>query len=254
MGWLGSALPACSTSSRLSAFYTLSTSTIRSKSCLRQPSTTYIPPRSVLALASIPPALQESSLSFSPVAFTETALILAQSSTGLPWWLTIIGFTTALRLTITFPLAVQQRRRMARLASLAPVIKAWEATFRQMLKRRGGPEGVSVAEVKSLYRNKTRELFKTYNCHPIKTIILPLAQIPLWITTSLALRRMAAFPSPWLDTPSSPVDGFTTGGTSFFVDLSATDPTMIFPIAIGAMYLMNVEVGYVMAFNSTLIY
>ncbi|TPX69091.1 hypothetical protein SpCBS45565_g02725 [Spizellomyces sp. 'palustris'] len=41
----------------------------------------------------------------------------------------------------------------------------------------------------------------------------------------------------------APVEGFTMGGTAWFVDLAAPDPTMIVPLTIGFLHLMNVELN-----------
>ncbi|KAI8998151.1 60Kd inner membrane protein-domain-containing protein [Gaertneriomyces semiglobifer] len=175
----------------------------------------------------------------SPITWAEKGLQLAQASTGLPWWATIITCTIALRSTCTLPLAVQQRRRVARLESLQPLLDSWRQTIVHKVHLQGGNKLM----VEKLYKEKRNELLKTYNCHPFKTILLPFVQIPLWITISLALRRMAAFPAPFLDAPPAALAGLVDGGSLWFIDLTAPDPTMIFPLSIGFLHLLNVELN-----------
>ncbi|KAI8921163.1 60Kd inner membrane protein-domain-containing protein [Powellomyces hirtus] len=179
-----------------------------------------------------------------PTAWIDALMTTTHSATGFPWWLTIITCTVAMRAACTFPLAIQQRKRMERLASLTPLLSAWEQTYRQQLMRnRREMSPVAMKNLQYMYKEKASELYKVYNCHPLKTLLLPWVQIPLWVTVSLALRNMASFPAPFLSTPDSPVEGFTTGGTSWFVDLATPDPTLLFPLSIGFLHLINIELN-----------
>lgn len=68
----------------------------------------------------------------------------------------------------------------------------------------------------------------------MKSFLLPWFQIPLFICMSFSLRGMVI--SPEL------VDSLSAGGFGWVTDLTARDPTMIFPIAIGMSNFLNVEV------------
>jgi len=60
---------------------------------------------------------------------------------------------------------------------------------------------------------------------------------------SLTIRGMTGYPLPFIGDSSLPLEpGFAQGGTLWFTDLAASDPTWIMPIAIGATNLFNVEV------------
>ncbi|KAJ3153348.1 Cytochrome c oxidase assembly protein cox18, mitochondrial [Geranomyces michiganensis] len=134
---------------------------------------------------------------------------------------------------------------MERLAKVVPLLKGWEQTFHMQLQGMKGGSSASPAKTRMqiLYNAKRSELYKKYDCHPLKTLLLPWVQIPLWVTVSLAMRNMAAFPAPFLTTPEFPAEGFTTGGTSWFVDLAAQDPTLIFPLSIGFLHWINIELN-----------
>lgn len=68
----------------------------------------------------------------------------------------------------------------------------------------------------------------------MKSFLLPWFQIPLFVCMSFSLRGMVI--SPEL------VDSLSAGGFGWVTDLTARDPTMIFPIAIGMSNFLNVEV------------
>ncbi|KAI8839951.1 hypothetical protein BC829DRAFT_26764 [Chytridium lagenaria] len=76
------------------------------------------------------------------------------------------------------------------------------------------------------FQSKVKEVYKLYDCQPWKTFLLPFTQLPLFIAVSFSLRRMAAFPLPFFETPPSPVPGFNTEGMLWFIDLAAPDPTL----------------------------
>ena len=73
-----------------------------------------------------------------------------------------------------------------------------------------------------------------YDCHPVKSFAPLLAQGPLFICFFLAIKRMAA------GLPS-----FTSGGTAWFTDLSAVDPTYVSPLVSALTFLATVELGAV---------
>ena len=79
------------------------------------------------------------------------------------------------------------------------------------------------------------QLLTTYNrygCHPVKSFAPLLAQGPLFICFFLAIKRMAAA-----------LPGFASGGTAWFVDLSAADPTYLSPLVSALTFLATVELG-----------
>jgi inner membrane protein COX18 len=92
-------------------------------------------------------------------------------------------------------------------------------------------------------KEKVRELYKTYGISPWATFLLPWVQMPLFVYMSLALRRMSAFPLPFMETPDRCDPGFIYGGLSLWTDIHLPDPTWLFPILVGATHLANVEVG-----------
>ena len=56
-----------------------------------------------------------------PVQLTEELLVGVQQASGLPWWLSIVCSTLALRTTITLPLAAYQMVIIAKVCASKPI-------------------------------------------------------------------------------------------------------------------------------------
>ncbi|KAH6589936.1 hypothetical protein BASA50_009639 [Batrachochytrium salamandrivorans] len=167
------------------------------------------------------------------------------SFNGTPWWLVICSTTVLLRSICTLPLAIQNKRRSDRLEKIQPLLKGWESTLGIQLKRLGrdkkDPERDKV--YKKLYNKKVADMYRLHRCNPLYTFILPWVQIPLFISMSFALRWLAAFPTLWLGTPDAIAPGMDTEGVLWFDDLTVADPTLITPIMVGAIHLINIELN-----------
>ena len=86
-------------------------------------------------------------------------------------------------------------------------------------------------------------MYHKFDCHPIKSFILPLMQIPLFISMTWAIRDLAGAKFLWFDAPLSHAVGIETEGLMFIQDLSTIDPTLITPILVGSLHLLNIELG-----------
>ncbi|KAI1319932.1 Cytochrome c oxidase assembly protein cox18, mitochondrial [Mortierella claussenii] len=183
---------------------------------------------------------------------TSTHYILESiHASGLPWWATIFCATFLLRTAITTPVAIYQQRAVGRMMALTPVLQAWLQTLKTSVgvdhKLRGYDYATFNSAIQEAYRAKVKELYSAHRCNPRVSFLLPWVQIPLFITMSLTIRGMAGYPLPFLGESSLPLEpGFAEGGTLWFTDLSASDPTWIMPIAIGAVNLLNVELNGLM--------
>ncbi|KAG0042470.1 Cytochrome c oxidase assembly protein cox18, mitochondrial [Gryganskiella cystojenkinii] len=170
---------------------------------------------------------------------------------GLPWWATIFTATFLLRTAITTPVAIYQQRAVGRMMALTPVLQAWLETLKASVsidhKLKGRDYATFNSEIQNAYRAKVKELYSANRCNPRVSFLLPWVQIPLFITMSLTIRGMAGYPLPFIGDSSLPLEpGFAQGGTLWFTDLAASDPTWIMPIAIGATNLLNVELNGLM--------
>ncbi|TPX34574.1 hypothetical protein SmJEL517_g02870 [Synchytrium microbalum] len=164
-----------------------------------------------------------------------------------PWWASIMVFTVLVRAGTTLPLARLQYTRTRRLAGIQPILAAWKEalTMREKIKRDAGGSGADYGVVSQAVttelRQKASELYKQHNCHPIKTFLLPWIQIPVFITMSLTLRSMSAYPLPFMTTSEAPIPGFKAGGELWFTDLTLPDPTWILPVCLGLLHNTNLK-------------
>ncbi|KAG1463050.1 hypothetical protein G6F46_003855 [Rhizopus delemar] len=199
-----------------------------------------------LPLSQIDPQSTESTLP-SILALNES-ILTSMHHAGLPWWATIISSTLLLRSTFTLPIAIYQQRSLAKMIALAPMVQSWAETLKVQIGKdsrdRGWSYGTYQAELQKQYRKKVNAIYAQYGCSRYKLLLLPYVQIPLFVSMSLTLRHMTAYPLPWFgQTAQSPVQGLDQGGLEPFLDLTATDPTLILPVLVGAGNLLNVELN-----------
>ncbi|KAF8928661.1 60Kd inner membrane protein-domain-containing protein [Dissophora ornata] len=201
--------------------------------------------------ATIAPALLQEPTHINTLLAGTHSILESIHATGLPWWATIFCATFLLRTAITTPVAIYQQRAVGRMMALTPVLQAWLQTLKSSVgadhKLKGRDYATFNSEIQTAYRAKVKELYSANRCNPRVSFLLPWVQIPLFITMSLTIRGMAGYPLPFLGDSSLPAEpGFADGGALWFVDLAASDPTWIMPIAIGATNLLNVELNGLM--------
>ncbi|KAI8976532.1 60Kd inner membrane protein-domain-containing protein [Pilobolus umbonatus] len=200
----------------------------------------------LMSIACIQPTTAESSL---PVILSANEQILTSIHTsGLPWWATLISSTVILRSVMTLPIAVYQQRSIGKMIALAPMVQSWGETLKVKIANESKHNQWSYSqyqkELQKQYSKKVKSIYAEYGCSRWKLLLLPWIQIPLFVSMSLTLRHMTAFPLPYFgQTSSLPVEGLSEGGLSWFTDLTVTDPTMILPVLIGTGNLLNVELN-----------
>lgn len=189
---------------------------------------------------------------------------------GLPYWALIPVTTVVLRLVWTFPLAVMQRFRMQRQNSLRPIVSATGPVLRLNLAKKatraaerassavaGADDAASVAslvsplkgmryeEIMVLSSKETRKrqkrLFKEHGVQLWKNMLLPVAQVPLWVAMLITFRNLSGWLT-WDALSNKPLDpALYNEGLWWFQDLTVLDPYHIFPLAVGVVALVNVE-------------
>ena len=131
-----------------------------------------------------------------------------QSLTGDWTWTVILG-TLSMRTLLITPLQISVRSRIKRYESIKPLMSSWTSSHIKQSK-------------KDVFK---REIYQKYNCSPLKTIGLSLAQLPVFIGMSYSIHNiMSNTHSPtflWINDPS------------------LMDPSHILPIALGGIHLLN---------------
>ncbi|EFA75517.1 putative oxidase assembly protein [Heterostelium album PN500] len=149
--------------------------------------------------------------------FIEVLLHHLHSATGWSWMVIVPAFTLLIRSAL-LPFAVKQRINVTRLMEIKPQLDKFKEKSQENRATGASNYDNSVAITK---------LLKDKKCHPALSYILPLANLPFFISAIIAMREMAAtFPS------------MKTAGMLWFTDLSAMDPYFILPIISSASYLL----------------
>lgn len=170
--------------------------------------------------------------------------------------------TVTFRSLCTLPLAILQRRRTQKQASLRPIVQALGPVLRLKLAQRatearakeaqnltkeaqmikGQASTLNYEQIMLLSskerRRRQKALFKEHGCQMWKNFILPVVQIPLWLMMSGSIRDLTG----WSDISSQPLDqSLTTEGFLWVTDLTMSDPFSLLPIVLGTLALTNVE-------------
>lgn len=148
-----------------------------------------------------------------------------QQTTGFSYAAVVAGLTCFIRIAV-FPIFVKAQQNSARMAHMKPEMDLLKARIDSM-----GRSADSDAQMKMGL--EMRALFKKYDCNPLKAMIVPLVQMPVFVSMFLALRKM----------PDYFPNELSTGGVLWFPDLAVADPTWALPIASGVLFVAMVELG-----------
>jgi len=185
------------------------------------------------------------------------------SFTGLSWIYTIPLTALAIRLSISLPLSIAQRRLLNKRQRVLPLIQSWHQQLKiETMKEVGhlGP-GKTQAELSKKTRRKRIEILKRYGCSQLSLMRAPLIQLPVFLMSIEALRIMAGTESGLLGLVAQSITGgeatvldeqmrkswvepsLTTEGALWFKDLTAADPEKILPFMLSGTMVLNIIGG-----------
>lgn len=128
------------------------------------------------------------------------------ATTGLPWWGTIVAATVAMRLLL-FPVTVSSMKQTAIMSRIKPQL--------EKLKQDADNGLLPATEV----HQQTRDLFKKNNANPLKPLLVPVTQLPLFGSTFFALQKAQDY-----------CPDYAIEGLYWFTNLGLADPTYALPI------------------------
>jgi YidC/Oxa1 family membrane protein insertase len=126
-----------------------------------------------------------------------------------------------------FPLVVRVQKNNVRMQAIQPQSKA----LMDGLKEANTAGDKAKAQA---YGHELTKLWRDNDCNPWKSMVLPLVQMPLFMSFFFAIRKMAYLPVPQLK----------EGGIGWVMDLTLPDPYYILPITSMALTLAVLEVGF----------
>jgi YidC/Oxa1 family membrane protein insertase len=160
-----------------------------------------------------------------PAGWLRDALEAIHVGFGIPWWGTIMLTTACLRLAL-FPLIVRMQAHNSRMSAIQEQQKALMQKMTDAKQRNDMQAG-------GVYAGQLQQLWKEHDVHPLRSLGLPLLQMPLFVAFFFAIRKMADLPVPQ----------FKEGGLAWFTDLTAADPYYVLPITSMALTLAVMQVG-----------
>lgn len=162
---------------------------------------------------------------WSPVGIVQNCMEYLHVGCDLPWWGAIAIGTVVVR-TIIFPLVIMAQRNAAKLNNYMPQMQVLQM---KMTEARQSGNAIDSAR----YSQEMMLFMKEKQINPLKNMIVPLAQAPLFISFFMGLRAMA----------NTPVESMREGGLFWFTDLTLSDPTFMLPLLTSATLYLTIEIG-----------
>ena len=159
-----------------------------------------------------------------PVGWLQSMMEYIHIHTGLPWWGAIVASTFVLR-AIIFPVMMRAQKNGVVLNNINPELQ-------KLMKKQREYRQIGNKMMSDQYGMKIWNLYQKNNCNPLKMAVMPLLQLPLFLSFFIAIRKMAAVP----------VESMKTGGVLWFQDLTVADPYYILPVLACGSFIASIEV------------
>jgi YidC/Oxa1 family membrane protein insertase len=164
-------------------------------------------------------------LGYNPVDLVITTIEAVHNYLDIPYWGAIAVFTIGMRICL-LPVALKGAQNANRMAHLKPEMERVQAAMK------AAEEGMSDPRIQQRYQMEMKGLFVKHKVNPMRALVMPFLQMPIFISAFMALRQFQDY-----------FPAFATGGTLWFTDLSAADPYMILPVVNALSFLIMIEVG-----------
>lgn len=162
---------------------------------------------------------------WSPVGIIQNCMEFLHIGLDLPWWGSIMIGTICVR-TILFPLVILAQRNAAKMHNNMPQMQVIQM---KMTEARQTGNQIDAAR----YGGEMMQFMKEKQLNPIKNMLVPLAQAPLFVSFFMGLREMA----------NTPVTSMMHGGLFWFTDLTTNDPFYALPLITSCTMLATIELG-----------
>lgn len=162
---------------------------------------------------------------WTPVGMVQNCMEYLHIGLDLPWWAAIALGTVFVR-TVIFPLVIVSQRNAAKMNNHMPQLQVLQLKMTEARQTGDAIESARYAQEMMLF-------MKEKNLNPLKNMVVPLAQAPLFISFFMGLRSMA----------NTPVESLREGGLWWFTDLTLADPYFLLPAITSATLYLTIEIG-----------
>jgi YidC/Oxa1 family membrane protein insertase len=163
-------------------------------------------------------------LGINPVDIVIMTLNEIQTVLGIPYWEAIVLFTVALRLCL-LPVAIKGVVNANRMAFLRPDMERLQEAMK-------ASQALGDMKVQQRYQMEMKGLFEKHKVNPLRALVLPFLQMPIFVSVFMALRQVQDY-----------FPAYCSGGALWFTDLSMSDPYYILPVINAATFLLMIETG-----------
>ncbi|KAL1516606.1 hypothetical protein ABEB36_000499 [Hypothenemus hampei] len=162
---------------------------------------------------------------WTPVGLVQNCMEYLHVGLGLEWWQAIVLGTLIIRIAL-FPLVIVAQRNAAKMNNTLPQMQHLQL---KMSEARQTGDAMNAAR----YSQELLDFMKEKGVNPLKNMLVPLAQAPIFISFFMGLRQMA----------NVPVDSLRHGGLFWFEDLTLPDQYFLMPIITSLTLWLTIEVG-----------
>ncbi|GAB6033380.1 hypothetical protein CHUAL_013143 [Chamberlinius hualienensis] len=162
---------------------------------------------------------------WTPPGLVQMGLEWLHVSMDLPWWGAIVAGTLVVRICM-FPLVILAQRNAAKMNNNLPQMQILQTRFSEA--RRNGDHFEAMK-----YGHELTTFMKEKEINPLKSMLVPLAQAPVFISVFMGVRKMT----------NLPVMSMKAGGLYWFTDLTMSDPFYILPLLTCATLFVTLEIG-----------
>nr|CAD7202441.1 unnamed protein product [Timema douglasi] len=162
---------------------------------------------------------------WTPVGIVQNCMEYLHIGLDLPWWASIALGTVVVRVMM-FPLVIASQRNAANMNNNLPQLQILQM---KMTEARQSGNQLEAAR----YSQELIIFMKEKGVNPLKNMLVPLAQAPLFISFFMGLRGMS----------NVPVESMRTGGLFWFTDLTVPDQYYLLPLITSATLYLTIELG-----------
>lgn len=161
----------------------------------------------------------------SPIGLLQSALEHLHVAYDIPWWGCIAISTVVIRLLLT-PLVIITQRNAAVMRNTLPEMQEIQL---KITEARQMGNAVDFAQA----NQELMQFMKQKGCNPLKNMLVPMAQVPIFFSYFVGLRRMV----------NAPVESLQTGGMLWFPDLTMVDPYYLLPLITCSTLALTIHLG-----------
>lgn len=162
---------------------------------------------------------------WTPVGIVQNCMEFLHVSCDIPWWGVIAIGTICVR-TLLFPLVIASQRNAAKMNNHMPQMQVLQM---KMTEARQAGNSIDSAR----YAQEMVAFMKEKDLNPLKNMLVPLAQAPIFISFFMGLRQMA----------NVPVESMREGGLFWFTDLTVCDQFYALPVLTSITMFLTIELG-----------